>query len=202
MIPVAVNPSASKDARTLVARPHRHPAWEPPMLGVAWPEFYAGDDYYQGVTDQPDDLGPVLDVGSGYVHTCALKEDKSVVCWGLNTDGGLDVPDDINFNAIALSVGSPNCALLDDGTVRCWGLDDDNVITDANKFSNVTSISNTRNNGLCVIFTNSTASCIETNDEHVPSDLTNVKQIVKLNNANCVLFNDQTVNCWSDEKLF
>jgi alpha-tubulin suppressor-like RCC1 family protein len=53
--------------------------------------------------------------------TCALKVDRSVSCWGLNTD--LQSPANASVsNALAIySAGNQNCALIQDGTAKCWG---------------------------------------------------------------------------------
>lgn len=74
-------------------------------------------------------------ISLGRWHSCALLEDRSVRCWGLNDaaqlgNGAVD-PDSAprampvtamtdRATAIA-SGGSHTCALRDDGTLRCWG---------------------------------------------------------------------------------
>ena len=72
-------------------------------------------------------------VTSGFAHTCALRTDGSVVCWGKNWYGALgngttlssSVPvlvSGLGGPAIAISAGDDHtCALLRGGTVRCWG---------------------------------------------------------------------------------
>ena len=73
-------------------------------------------------------------VGNGDNHTCAILDDGSVVCWGLNIDGQLgdetstarNVPVDADLgegrSAVAISLGNNHtCALLDDNSVKCWG---------------------------------------------------------------------------------
>ncbi len=66
---------------------------------------------------------------------CALLEDKTVKCWGYNTQGQLGTGDLIQRNAPATAVGVSNaidikggghnnrlyCALINDGTMKCWG---------------------------------------------------------------------------------
>ena len=71
-------------------------------------------------------------VGSG--HSCALLDDKSVVCWGENTSGQLgdrstsnrttpvSVPLGSGRTATAIHAkGFQTCAILDDGSLLCWG---------------------------------------------------------------------------------
>ena len=63
----------------------------------------------------------------GYHHTCALRNDGTPVCWGLNIEtdrgrwqGQASPPAGERF--IALSSGPLfTCALREDGTPVCWG---------------------------------------------------------------------------------
>ncbi|MDQ6776796.1 MAG: chromosome condensation regulator, partial [Actinomycetota bacterium] len=101
-----------------------------------------------GATDTPASAGPV-DIGSGYTataissgdyHTCVIRNDGSVLCWGFGADGRLGYGNTANVGATetpgsvgpvnlgpghtakAISAGGGHtCAILDDGSVRCWG---------------------------------------------------------------------------------
>lgn len=76
---------------------------------------------------------PIVDVAAGDAHTCALRADGTVGCWGWNMDsalgdGGLveDSPIPLSVpgitNAIAIGAGGhASCALLANRTVKCWG---------------------------------------------------------------------------------
>jgi alpha-tubulin suppressor-like RCC1 family protein len=58
--------------------------------------------------------------GGGLGHTCALRADGSVLCWGL-TFLGVPAPV-LSSGAVAVSAGTNHtCALLTDGSARCWG---------------------------------------------------------------------------------
>lgn len=63
---------------------------------------------------------PVVDVGAGAWHTCALLRDGDVECWGHNDYGQSE-----NYNggqATDIAVGVwHTCALLEGGNVDCWG---------------------------------------------------------------------------------
>jgi hypothetical protein len=66
---------------------------------------------------------PAIDgiIGAGSQHTCALKPDGSVDCWGSNTYGQAE---DQPGPYTQLSVGYfHNCALTPSGASDCWGAD-------------------------------------------------------------------------------
>ena len=60
---------------------------------------------------------------SGYQHACGLRADGTVVCWGDNSNGQADSPDE-NFKAVTASRWH-SCGLRTDDTVACWGNNDD-----------------------------------------------------------------------------
>jgi hypothetical protein len=73
-------------------------------------------------------------VSTGAYHTCGLKMDGSVKCWGRNNEGQLgrgttqnasnDFPTAVTnlTNAVAIAAGGfHTCALLVGGSVQCWG---------------------------------------------------------------------------------
>ena len=60
-------------------------------------------------------------VAAGSRHTCALRTDGAVVCWGANNSDQIDAP---AGTFTALSAGRRHtCAVRTDGSVACWGLD-------------------------------------------------------------------------------
>ena len=93
----------------------------------------SGEDVF-GVTD-------VKQIAVGAFHTCALRTDGGVQCWGNNDFGQLGIESntqigdnlgevpaalskvgDANDPVVQLSAGFyHNCALLESGKVRCWG---------------------------------------------------------------------------------
>ncbi|MCC7386067.1 MAG: hypothetical protein IT384_29735 [Deltaproteobacteria bacterium] len=87
---------------------------------------------------------PVAQVASGQHHECALFQDGTVKCWGINNYGqlGLGYSDGSSWGdslagmgnslrrvwlgpnraVIAIDAGANhNCAILDDHSVKCWG---------------------------------------------------------------------------------
>ena len=66
----------------------------------------------------PADLEPVWAVSAGHVHTCAVRVDGQLVCFGNNGSGQCDVPADLE-PVWAVSVGNfHTCA---DGQLVCFG---------------------------------------------------------------------------------
>ena len=61
-------------------------------------------------------------VDAGGQHTCALRTDNTVTCWGFNDAGQTDAPDG-QFSALSAG-GRHSCGLRTDDTVACWGLND------------------------------------------------------------------------------
>jgi alpha-tubulin suppressor-like RCC1 family protein len=76
--------------------------------------------------------GNILSVSTGSSHSCAVKSNGQVTCWGSNdrgrlgngteTDSRSPVPVEGIDSAISVSAGyDHSCAVLDNGTVQCWG---------------------------------------------------------------------------------
>lgn len=103
----------------------------------------------QGIDSGPPTLFPVkvlnltgvTAVVSGTLanHTCAIKSNKTVVCWGSNSNGqsgfqsSLLLPNGVstNPNAIAVTdvislsiIENTSCAVINDGAMKCWGTND------------------------------------------------------------------------------
>ena len=100
------------------------------------------DDQLGSILDWPNTLSAVplnvsgmtdvVSVSSGSSHTCALRENGGVSCWGRNASGQLGTPD-IPFSAAPISVegiddatalaagAGHTCAVRESGGVFCWG---------------------------------------------------------------------------------
>ncbi|MDA8615733.1 putative Ig domain-containing protein, partial [Candidatus Poseidoniales archaeon] len=92
-------------------------------------------DYNQTMTPLSGfELRPDL-MAAGYDHSCAIKDDGTVRCWGEGADGRLGYGGSADKSsptatsslgtgrtAIDISAGGDHtCAVLDDGSVTCWG---------------------------------------------------------------------------------
>ena len=95
--------------------------------------------------DCENQTSPVDQLTGGGWHTCMLREDGTVMCWGNNYYGQIGVgyrnasggvnPIDVTLygghTARQLSAGGfHNCAILDDGSVACWGYNQDGTLGD------------------------------------------------------------------------
>ena len=49
-------------------------------------------------------------------HSCALRGDATMTCWGNNDFGQADAP------AGAFTASEQSCGLRTGGTITCWGL--------------------------------------------------------------------------------
>ena len=81
---------------------------------------------------QVQNLSGVVQVATGYLHTCALKQDSTIWCWGRNFEGQLGdgtttsrlTPVRVNnlLGVVQITAGtSHTCALKNNGTIWCWG---------------------------------------------------------------------------------
>ena len=77
------------------------------------------------VPDAPDSAGPPMTTGpfaaisAGGSHSCGVRADATIACWGYNYNGQLDAPEGL-FSAVAAGARS-SCGLRTDGTITCWG---------------------------------------------------------------------------------
>ncbi len=63
--------------------------------------------------------GPSRQVSAGAHHTCGLKTDGTLACWGRN-DYGQATPPAGTFSQVSAG-GYHTCGLKTDGTLACWG---------------------------------------------------------------------------------
>ncbi|WP_217914233.1 DUF11 domain-containing protein [Miltoncostaea marina] len=104
-----------------------------------------GDDEVPGAVP-PVDIGAgrrAVAIAAGDFHTCVIRDDGALVCWGFGQGGQLghggtaDIGDDetpaaagpVNLNGRrvrAVAGGTAHtCVVLDDGSARCWGFGGD-----------------------------------------------------------------------------
>ena len=134
-------------------------------------------------------------ISSGPLHTCGLKTDGSVVCWGSNELGQLDPPESQSFGSIS-SGNAHTCALEIDGTAVCWGAGtDDELLAPANE--RFESISSGKHHFACGLKSDKTLVCWGRYPEEVMSppagQFTSVSSGVT---HACALDKNGTAVCW------
>jgi len=71
--------------------------------------------------------GKFKQVSAGYCHTCGIRDDDSLECWGSNDDGE-SAPPMGSFSKVSAGKWS-TCGLMRDGWLACWGYDYDGLNT-------------------------------------------------------------------------
>ena len=79
-------------------------------------------------TTPPSGMHEYTAITAGAGHTCAVRADKKIVCWGYHADGSNAVPgsesdslgfSNVNFEAVATG-GVTNCGILSSEGLSCW----------------------------------------------------------------------------------
>ena len=77
-----------------------------------------------------------VSLSAGRLHTCGVREDGSIACWGWP---GPATPPDGEFASVIVGLAH-SCGLRTDGTVACWGEDrDGQTKPPAGKFISISS---------------------------------------------------------------
>lgn len=83
-------------------------------------ECWGGANTY-GERTVPTNLGAVRAAAVGRAHTCALKSNGTLVCFGNDTFGQATVPSNLTVAIAVAAADDHTCALNKDGLPRCWG---------------------------------------------------------------------------------
>ena len=161
-------------------------------------------------------MGYRIAVGSNYA--CAVKDDGTVWCWGLNfsQNFGQPSPSQSNVplqvpgvsNAVSVVCGANHaCVLHDNGTVTCWGANNVGQIGSGGAYSPPVLISGINDaialaaatTSSCVIHADGTTTCWGNSAEgqlNSLSGLTDVLHFEGGTDSYCVLRTDKTLSCW------
>ena len=147
--------------------------------------------HYDSTSPQKIDIGTgftVLHYDAGQKHTCVVRNDGSIMCWGTGTNGQLgngyvstqSLPQNIDSPLWAtytkVSAGnSHTCAMLDDNGVMCWGNNSHGQLGDGTITDQLTPV----------------------NVSIIPSWM-NVVDVVAGDGGTCVIDDLAAVWCWGD----
>ncbi|MDB4956246.1 MAG: repeat-containing protein [Myxococcales bacterium] len=163
-----------------------------------------------GVHSNPSPVGENVTLRAGSHHSCLVKSDGSVWCWGRNQYGELGVPKSTDTShpvqaqfqdAIAVSPGMQStCGIKSDSTGWCWGrIIDGSFIPTPNALPNGDNLVQLElaEGGLCALKSDSSVWCWSRAGS--PSQLTAMQVIAKDATQvtfDCALMRDGTVQCW------
>ena len=137
-------------------------------------------------------------VSAGKSHSCGIRADDTITCWGGHWDGQTDAPTGA-FKAINAG-HSHNCGLRADDTITCWGRNDDGQAdAPAGAFKTV-SASGSHN---CGLRADDTITCWG-NNVHRQADAPAgaFKTVSASGKHNCGLRADDTITCWGGENRY
>lgn len=132
----------------------------------------------------------ILQISAGDFHTCAIKTDGSLWCWGLNMQGQLgdgtieskSTPVQIMTGVSQVSAGGAHtCAIKNDGSLWCWGYNFLGQVGDG-----------MIGNDLCPIPFQQPQPCVKSPKQI----MTGVLQVSAGNNHTCAIRTDGSLWCW------
>lgn len=143
--------------------------------------------------------GGFVELSAGHEHTCALRTDGSVACWGLDQGGPVTVPPNLRPATHVTSGWNHSCALHGDGGVTCWGYNGQGQASVPAGLGAAKAI-DAGGGHTCALQLDNTAVCwggsSYSNEGNVPAGLGPVQQVSAGWHHTCVLKLDGTVLCW------
>ena len=144
------------------------------------------------VNPHSPECGPFTAIGTGGSHSCAIRTDASIACWGRNEHNQADPPEGL-FKAISAG-NNHSCGLRTDNTIACWGSNwAQRTDTPDGQFSAITAGSYHS----CGLRTDATITCWG-NNERGQTDAPD-GQFAAINagyDHSCGLRTDNTITCW------
>ena len=131
-------------------------------------------------------------VGAGGYHSCGLRSDGTVACWGENGWGQSDAPDG---QFMAITAGwTYSCGLRSDATITCWG---NNTYGQADTPDGQYNAITAGGSHSCGLRTDTTITCWGDNT-HGQADAPDgqYNAITAGGSHSCGLRTDATITCW------
>ncbi len=135
-------------------------------------------------------------VSVAYYHGCAIT-DGTVLCWGDNRDGQLDVPSGNDFTAVGAG-GDHTCAVRSNGSIACWGSDGEGESSPppGNDFTAVTAGAD----HTCALRTDGSIACWGYNEsgQATPPPGNDFTAVSAGALFTCALRTNGSIACWGD----
>lgn len=142
-----------------------------------------------------DGSGGVVALASGDGHSCAIRADGTVACWGANY-AGQSTPPEGRFIAVAAGM-MHSCGLRDDGRLECWG---GIVLPPQDEWKRYVSIS-TNGGYVCAIGNDGRGECLG----WTPFALSSNERLTALATSDdhaCALLGNGFARCWGNEDRY
>jgi hypothetical protein len=137
-------------------------------------------------------------VAAGGSHTCAIRTDGTLACWGDDSAGQLDGVPDGTFRSLSAG-GAHTCAIRTDGTLACWG-DDSAGQLDGVPGGTFLAVA-AGGSHTCVIRDDSTLACWGDDSagqlDEIPSGT--FRSLSAGGAHTCAIRTDGTLACWGDD---
>ena len=185
-------PGAGRRARRPIQRHHRRLASTLAPCEPTTPS-HAGATTTRGRPTRPTANTPPSPPAAS--HSCALRTDNTITCWGNNEDGQTDAPDG-QYTAITAGI-SHSCALRTDNTITCWGWNDYGADRRARR--PIQRHHRRLRGHSCALRTDNTITCWGCNrDGQADAPDGQYTAITAGTFYSCALRTDNTITCWGN----
>ena len=131
-------------------------------------------------------------ISAGVWHSCGLRSDATITCWGYNSEGQSEAPGGV-YSAVSAG-GYHSCGLRTDGTVTCWGHNDDGQTEAPGGVYSAVSAGGWHS---CGLRSDGTITCWGNNNLGQTEAPGGVYSAISAGGAHsCALRSDGTVTCW------
>jgi len=144
---------------------------------------------------QPEVTNVTAAVSAGSYHTCILRSNGTIGCWGDRTDGQATPPTG-SFTQIN-SGDMHTCALNDTGSVACWG---DNGLGQASPPAGSFLQVSAGTNHTCGLRSDNTLACWGDDDPIQIPPVGSYRQMSTGDFHNCAMRSDSTLACWGENE--
>jgi YVTN family beta-propeller protein len=132
-------------------------------------------------------------IASGQYHSCRVRGDQTVNCWGRDDFGQATAPAGTFTQVVAGSAHT--CGLRTNGTVACWG---NNTYNQATPATGTFQLISSGARHVCGIRADSSVACWGENDQGqaTPATGTNFQGIAAGSSHTCGLRSTGAISCW------